>query len=391
MGFSSLDDLVTQISAGKYLRQDHSKITNPVATAGGWHCLASASGYPAGTAYPSTQDLVWQACTETHGDAAGAAKFGIPHGGNPGGTATKHVVNVGVNFVAAAGAPWQLKLVDIQGYYRMSGATVTGTGARTCINSEVVTFNDGTGYLRMVSTSDWNSGTKCQFSTAGALPIGISALTDYWLTRVTSTTYKISTTYAFFIAGTYVAYTDNGTPANTMKSYPGRYLNGVGCQAFWCVQTAVTAGAPTLSASAYDSTTSTYGAGAQAFAGTPTFGAAADGYALRILHSGNAAGRYGPFLPLASGDLGIARVNSFTWSAGTPYSGGGPVALVICRPLLDITIPVTGMWSERDMVNQLPSLPQVQDGACLAWLMFGTGATTTNSPLNGAIDFAYGG
>ena len=66
-------------------------------------------------------------------------------------------------------------------------------------------------------------------------------------------------------------------------------------------------------------------------------GAAADAYAGRILHSGNAAGRYGPFLPLASGDTGIARVDSFTLSGGTAYTGSGVLALYVMRPLLDIS------------------------------------------------------
>jgi hypothetical protein len=118
--------------------------------------------------------------------------------------------------------------------------------------------------------------------------------------------------------------------------------------------------------------------------------ATADAYATRVIHSGNATGRYGPFLPLQGGDTGIKSIESFTWSGGTAYTGSGVIALVIARPLLDIHIPATGVFSERDLVNQLPSLPQVQDGACLAWMLFGTGATTTASPVMGAIDFVWG-
>jgi hypothetical protein len=391
MGFSSQDDLITQITAGKYLRREMSKITNPVGTAGGWHCLAGATGYPIATAYPSTQDLVWQGCSDKHGDAVSAALFGIQHGGDVA-TATKHIVNVGAMMVAAAGAPWQAKLVDLQGYYRISGANVTGTSSRTMINSNTVTFDDGTGYLRATTaTNDFNTGTKVQFSTSGSLPTGISALTDYWITRVTATTYKISTSWANCVAGTYVAYTNAGSPTTTMRCFPARATNGVGCQAFFVVQTAPATGGPNLTASAYDSPTSTPGSGAQAFAGSPTFGAAADAYALRIPHSGNAAGRYGPFLPLASADLGIARVNSFTFNNGTAYTGSGVLALCIAKPILDIAIPVSGMWSERDLVNQLPSLPKIEDGACLVWLLFGAGATTANSPFNATLDVAWGG
>jgi hypothetical protein len=217
----------------------------------------------------------------------------------------------------------------------------------------------------------------------------LSLATDYWITRISATTYKFSTSWANCVAGTYIAYTDTGSPTTTMMCYPARATNGVGCQAFFVAQTQPTAGGPNLTASAYDSPTSTPGAGAQAFPGAPSMGATADAYALRILNSGNAAGRYGPFLPLAGADLGVARVNSFTWSAGTAYTGSGVVALCICKPLLDIAIPVSGMWSERDLVNQLPSLPKVEDGACLVWLLFGTGATTTNSPLNTTLDFAW--
>jgi hypothetical protein len=180
------------------------------------------------------------------------------------------------------------------------------------------------------------------------------------------------------MAGTVIAFTDAGTGTHTMMIQMPRYDGGVGCEAFFVAQTQPTAGGPNLTASAYDRASDTAGTGTRAFQG-------------RILHSGNAAGRYGPFLPRQGGDTGIARINSFTWSGGTAYTGTGVVALCIARPLADIVIPVSGMWSERDLVNQLPSMPQVMDGACLGWLLFATGATTANSPFNAAIDFGWGG
>ena len=207
--------------------------------------------------------------------------------------------------------------------------------------------------------------------------------------RVTATTARVATSYANYVAGTVVAYTDGGTGTHTLMIQT-RYPLGVGCEAFFVSQTAPTGGGPNLTASAYDRPSDTAGAGTRAFQGSPTNGAAADAYASRILHSGNAAGRYGPFLPKQGGDTGIARINSFTWSGGTAYTGSGVVALCIARPLLDLALPITGMWSERDLVNQLPSLPQVLDGACLAWMLFSTGATTNNSPFNAMIDVGWG-
>jgi hypothetical protein len=44
-----------------------------------------------------------------------------------------------------------------------------------------------------------------------------------------------------------------------------------------------------------------------------------------------------------------------------------------------------------DFVNQMPSLPRIKDGACLKFLLFQTGATTTTSPIFIEFDFGYGG
>lgn len=385
MGYTSLDDLVTQISAnGKYLRRDGSKLTSPVHTAGGWHSTMGLAGNPVASTFPGTT-LLWRNCDEFSGE--GTNLLGIHTGGAPGGSATKHILNAGANIVAAAGAPWQLKLVDLQGYYLLSGTDVTGTGSRTLINSNTFTASSSSGLL-LTFTNDFASGTKVRFTTTTTLPTGLSLATDYWLIRVSATTARVATSYANYVAGTAIAYTDAGTGTHTLTIQMPRYASGVGCQAAFVVGTAPTAGGPTLSASSYTNSAGTAG---RAFTGSVTLGAAADAYAGRVLHSGNAAGRYGPFLPLAGGDTGIASVQSFTWSAGTAYTGSGVVALTIVRPLLDIPVPVSGMWSERDLVNQLPSLPQVQDGACLVWMLFGTGATTTASPINFALDFGWGG
>lgn len=391
MGFTSQDDLINQITVnGKYRRVDNSKITSPAHTAGGWHALFGGAGYPNASTYPSAQDLVFQSCSELGGDAASATLLGIQHGGAPGGSATKHILSLGANLVAAAGAPWQIKLVDLQGYYRLATTNVTGTGARTLINSNTVTASSSSGLL-LTYTNDFNTYTKVRFTTSGTLPAGLATDTDYWTVRVSATTARVATSLANAIAGTVIAYTDGGSGTHTMMTQTPRASNGVGCQACIVAQTAPTAGGPNMTASAYDAAGSFAGTGTRAFQGSPTCGAAADAYATRVIHSGNAAGRYGPFLPLQGGDTGVARVNSFTLSAGTAYTGSGVLALLLVKPLADLALPVTGMWSERDLVNQLPSLPTVEDGACLGWMLFSTGATTNNSPLNSYIDVGWGG
>lgn len=385
MGFSSDDDLLNEMTTnGKINKQTWSKTTAPVHTAGGWHMLNGLAGYPNAGTYPGT-DLLWQSCWETSGD--GTVVVGPQHGGvvTPD---TKHLINIGASIVAAAGAPWQAKLVDLQGYYRLSTTNVTGTGSRTLINSNTFTASSSSGLL-LTYTNDFNTFTKVRFTTTTTLPTGLAIDTDYYLVRVSSTTARVATSLANAIAGTVVAFTDAGTGTHTLRIQT-RANQGIGCEACFVVQTAPTGGGPNLTASAYDAPGDYTGTGTRAFQGTPSNGAAADAYACRITHSGNATGRYGPFLPRQGADTGIARINSFTWSGGTAYTGSGVIALVIVKPIADIIIPATGVWSERDLRNQLPSLPKIEDGACLAWMLFGVGATTTASPFTATTDFVWG-
>lgn len=386
MGFTSQDDMIAQITAGKYLRREMSKLMNPAHTAGGWHLLAPMGGYPNASTFPGT-DLVWSNCDEFTGD--GTTILGLNAGGPPGGAATKHLINLGAMVVAAAGAPWQVKLVDLQGYYRLSTTNVTGVSTRTLINANTVVASSSSGLL-LTFANDWKSGTKVRFTTTTTLPTGLSLATDYWLVRVSSTTARVATSYANYVAGTVVAFTDVGTGTHTMTIQMPRAAFGVGCEATFVVQTQPTAGGPNLTASDYFATSSPT-SGSRSFQGSVNMGATADAYASRVLHSGNAAGRYGPFLPRQGGDTGIAVINSFNWTTGTAYTGTGVVALCVVKPLCDLPLPVTGAWAERDLVNQLMSMPQIQDGACIVPMIFATGATTANSPLNMALDFAWGG
>jgi hypothetical protein len=389
MGFTSHDDLMQEITVnGHFLRTEFQKIITPADTAGGWRLLAGMAGTPVATTWPGTT-LLWKACDELSGESTNV--FGIQNGGAVS-TDTKHVVNASVLIgPAAAGAPWLAMLVDLQGYYLLTGADVTGTAGRTLINANTFTASSSTGLL-LTYTNDFSSGTVVYFTTTGALPIGLALATPYWLTRISATTAKVSTSYANYVAGTFIAYTDGGSGTNTMTIRPGRYPDGAGLRAFYCTAGVLpTAGGPNLTASAY---TNSAGTGSRAFQPTtgtvPNMGATADAYLGRVLHTGNAAGRYGPFLPLMAGDAGVQSVQSFTWSGGTAYTGTGTVALCLVRPLLTIPVPVSGVAAERDLVNQLPSMPQVCDGACLTWMIFSTGATTTLTPIYASVDVAWG-
>ena len=173
MGFASHDDLIAKISAGQFVSREMMKVTAPVHTAGGWHLLTGLAGYPNAGTFPGT-DLLWSSCDENNGD--GTTIIGPPMGGAVL-SATKHLTAVGALVVAAAGAPWQAKLVDLLGYYRLSTTNVTGTGSRVLINANTVTASSSSGLL-LTYTNDFKSGTIGRFTTEAEIDYAVSTLQD---------------------------------------------------------------------------------------------------------------------------------------------------------------------------------------------------------------------
>lgn len=176
------------------------------------------------------------------------------------------------------------------------------------------------------------------------------------------------------------------TVTMTALNSGSRYPNGAGCRAYVSTLVAPATGGPNISTFTYTNSTPTTGRTMPV-----TVSLAAAPPISSVPHSGNAANRYGPFLPMASGDTGIADIESFTLSGGVAYTGTtGVLVMHLVRPLFALPILASGVASERDLVNQLPSLPRVVDGAHLKFLLFATGATTANTPFVASLDFAWG-
>lgn len=293
MGFSSLDDLVNEITTnGKFNRADWNKVTGASTfTAGRWYDFSGFGGTPVANGWSGTS-LTWRSCDETTGN--GTAIFGIPNGGNVS-TDTKHLLNMSALTGISTGVPAQLMLIDLQGYW--PGITNNSTSPQTL----------------------------------------------------------------------------SGTPTL-------RYTNGAGCRLFW-VQTA-TAGATAQNITlSYSNTTPTSGRSLPV-----TVAMTASAIAQHISHSGTATNNYGPFLPLQSGDTGVSNVASVTFSAANTGTG----ALCLARPLITLPLATTSVSAERDLLNQLPSLPRIMDGACLVWLYFAGSATAASTNFYGSLDFGWG-
>jgi hypothetical protein len=292
MAFTSIDNLVSEITGGKFNRYDWNKITGAAAyTAGRWYDLSALSGTPIANAYAGTS-LTYTPCDESTGN--GTQIFGMYHGGNVS-TDTKHVLNGSAITGVATGVPSQLMLIDMCGYWPG---------------------------INMNSSSLQNL---------------------------------------------------SGTPTL-------RYSNGEGVRAFLTIRTTSGATAHNLSMS-YTNQAATSGRTLPV-----TVSCTASAITPHITHSGTAANNYGPFLPLASGDYGIQNVASVQLSAA---SLAGTAALVLAKPILTIPLTTVSVASERDFLNQIPSLPQIPDGACLTWLYFSGGAVAASTNFYGSLEFGW--
>lgn len=164
-----------------------------------------------------------------------------------------------------------------------------------------------------------------------------------------------------------------------------RYTNGAGLRSWVTIQTTSGATAHNLDNGAgtgteyvdQDGNTSVH-------PGTISFTASA--IVPHISHSGTAANNFGPFLPLAAGDYGVRSYNYFKLSAA---SGSGTAALCIGKPLATIPLTTVSVMTERDLMNQLPSLPQVQDGACIVPLLYAGGAVAAATNFYGAVETGW--
>lgn len=166
----------------------------------------------------------------------------------------------------------------------------------------------------------------------------------------------------------------NGTPLT-------RYTNGAGLRTALVIQTNTGATAHNIALS-YTNQLNVAGKVLPV-----TVAATGSAITPHLTHSGTSANNYGPFLPLASGDTGIRSVQSIQLSAA---SGAGTAALCLYKPLMEIPITTAGVYAERDLLNQLPSLPVIQDGACLVWLLFTGNALAASTNIFGKVTTVWG-
>ena len=226
------------------------------------------------------------------------------------------------------------------------------------------------------------AGTAVQLtsSTAGALPIGgnVSPDTRHLLNLAawspTATVVPATLILCDFLL-MYPSLVVTGTPT-TLTNGVGlpRYTNGEGVQGIVTVNSALGAASPALTFTYTDNG----GTGSNVASAHTSPGNSAP---LSTCFQTDGS----PFIRLASGDNGIRSVQSYTLSAGTT----GTASLILCKPLATIPLLAINTASERDFVYQLPSLPRIEDGACLGFLVQVGGAMASSSTIMGYADMAW--
>jgi hypothetical protein len=174
----------------------------------------------------------------------------------------------------------------------------------------------------------------------------------------------------------------NVATAQTLLGTPTlRYTDGVGCRLFLSARATTGATAHNLAVS-YTNNTNAAGRTLPV-----TVSCTTSAIVPHIVHSGTAANNYGPFLPMASGDLGVKSVQTVTLSAA---SLAGTAALVLARPIAQIPLSITSLMTEKDFWNQLPSAPQIRDGACLGFILGAGAAVGASTTFVGTNETVWG-
>jgi hypothetical protein len=382
-GFSSLDDFISKTTvSGQFRRIDWNKNMNPTAAAvaGEWHSLFRGGGNPGADSVANAgTNLLFQQLKDTTTNATG-----ILHGGDVSPN-YKHIINASCYSAAATTMPAVAMLVDQLGFYRVTTTTTTGNQATTNTLSAFSTFTaDASTDVITHTNINLMPYSKVQVSTTTTLPGGLAAVTNYYVIKVSDLTCKLATSRANAIAGTAINITDAGTGTHTVNTLLPRYTNGAGVMAFAYANNATPlgAGTPNLQITYTDDSDTSANTTPTTLPACKT--AASNGH---ILYSGTGAGKYGPFMPLANGDAGVNSIEQINLSS--TYTSG-EFSMMLCKPLLTMPMTTIGVACERDLMNQVPSLPRVYDGACLTWLLYSGAATPANSAFYGHLDVAWG-
>jgi len=356
-----------------------------------------------------------------------SADMGAQYLGGSVSPATKHMLFSGIVSAAANFVPGTWKLVDMLMAYPVDMSIATAQtldntehaingafasnatwvwGAAWHWNASLYADKDTDGVETLAETTTivpvagkvYNiTFTVPAVSVAGGLTVGFGGATDSTITSlVAGTTYTkfITATGAGDLIFTPTVSGSRFTLDNVSVTIAlPRYSNGAGVRAMVCwnsgawqhASNATSAVAHNYETFQYTNSANTPGkllpvTVAGYSGGVPAMS--------QIDHSGTLANNIGPFLPLASGDAGIQSLQSFKLNIS---SGANNYAtIILCKELMTLPNSTVSVASERDLMNQIRNLPQIYDGANLAWIFMAGASTAVNTSAYGYCDYVWG-
>ena len=373
MALQSMDQIISAITASQFNRTDWNKNALPVTAqaAGTWYDLSTGAGNPfQNSTHGSTANLAFQALSDTttttattaatSGSISGTVFTDTTHGTNrftigmiltgTGVAAGTFITSLGTGTGANNGGTYNVNISQT-----VTSQTITGTASP----SGLYTGGNVSPSIKNVLNVSAYSGA------ATSAPTTLMLVDQVAMFTVSS----VTTTGAQSFTGT--------------QTLP-RYATGAGLQAFIVPSVVMGAGSPTIQLG-YTNAAGTAGRLTPASPSLPV--ATTTSPVGSIIYSGTGAGKYGPFVPLQAGDTGIRSIQSINLSA-TMTSGS--LVVILAKPIFTLPITTIGVASERDLVNQLPSMPQIVDGANLQWLQFAGSSTPVNTAYYGSLDVAWG-
>lgn len=376
MAIQSMDQIINTITSGNFWRADFNKnwLSASAQSAGSWYYLAAGGGSPTvnsvlgattnlaqyntsfgTTATADTAALGGSISTTTFTDTthnSGRFTVGMQLTGTGVADGT-YITALGTGTGANNGGTYTVNISQT-----VTNQTITGTGNVNAI------YTGGTNNAVSPATKYLVNGSVFTGSSSGAPAqmLLVDVLSQFTISSVTTT----------------------GVQNLTNQSAWPRYADGVGVRAFLVPSVIMGTGTSTVRLN-YTNTDGVSGRLTPASPALPTLtSTAAVGL---IPHSGTGAGKFAPFIPLQEDDKGIKSVESISFSTSMT---SGCMNLIICKPIAYFPITSQGVPAERDFVNQLPSLPVLQDGSNLQWMMMAGAATPTNTAYYGNLETVWG-
>lgn len=419
MGFASYDDLINQVTTnGKIWTQPWNKITPTVMTAGRWYDLFLGGG-DRGQGYHGNYVKNWgfdSAAEWTPGTGWAWGVTGVFT--KTAGTASNLTQTSGITLESGVTYTVIITTSGVtagQIQIQLGGGTA-GTAITTNTTTTQAVVAGATQDISIVASSTFagsvdnfiviaggTNGQSPRFAPYDATMQGCiwpgdlisGTATKHLLTMSAQTAGSTTVPITLLLVdmlGCYARIDGNTASAITLANtltLP-RYTSGTGVMAYNVVAPATTGGTAHNCLMTY---TNQANVGSRAL--PQTVAATVSAVNSHIYHSGTAANNIGPFLPLQAGDTGIRSVQTWQQSAANGTANTF-TNLVLAKPIMELQLTTQFLLSERDMLNQFPSLPLIQEAAatknaCLSWIAYAGAATPASTNFFGVNRYAWGG